>query len=162
VTVPGEVRVGLAQAAAGGGDTVLRCAGLGSCVAVALWDAECRIGALAHVMLPGPELSAVGGEPGRFARTAVPHLLALLAEHGATGPVTARLVGGAAMFRALLAMNGINVGERNVLAARAALAAAGVPLVGEDVGGDYGRSVRFDVRSGRVQVRSVSAGEREL
>jgi chemotaxis protein CheD len=47
------------------------------------------------------------------------------------------------------------MGERNVVASRAALRAAGIPVVREAVGGTLGRTVRFDVRSGAVDVRSV-------
>jgi chemotaxis protein CheD len=162
VTGPGEIRVGMARLAVAAGEATLVSAGLGSCVAVALWDGRARVGGLAHVMLPGPEFSRAAAEPARFAGTAVPRLLALMAERGATGPISARLAGGASMFRTLLAAGGVNIGERNVVAARAALAAAGVPLAAEDVGGGHGRSVWFDVHSGRLLVRSVTAGDREL
>ena len=62
------------------------------------------------------------------------------------------LAGGAALFADVLSVNG-RVGERNVAAARAALAAAGIPIVAEDIGGTAGRSVSFDVGSGALAVR---------
>jgi chemotaxis protein CheD len=157
-----EIRVDMARLAVAGGDATLVSPGLGSCVAIVLWNGRTGVGGLAHVMLPGPEFSRGAAEPARFAGTAVPRLLELMAERGADGPITARLVGGASMFRSLLASGGINIGERNVVAARMALEAAGVPVAAEDVGGDHGRSVSLDVRSGRLLVRSVAAGEREL
>jgi chemotaxis protein CheD len=61
----------------------------------------------------------------------------------------------------LLAFGG-SVGARNVVAARAALAAARVPVLGEDVGGESGRTVSFDVLTGSVKVKSVRGGERDL
>jgi chemotaxis protein CheD len=54
------------------------------------------------------------------------------------------------------------MGERNLVAARQALSSHSVPLVGEAVGGDYGRTVRFRVRDGRVQVSTVAHGIQHL
>ena len=59
------------------------------------------------------------------------------------------------MFAPLLAPGAISLGARNVQAARAACAAHDIPIVGEAVGGDVGRSVSFDVSTGRVHVRTV-------
>ena len=39
-----------------------------------------------------------------------------------------------------------------------ALAAAGIPLIAEDTGLDYGRSVYFDVHDGSVTIKSLRAG----
>ena len=72
------------------------------------------------------------------------------------------LVGGAAMFSNLLAPGLIHTGERNVLATREALHAAGIPLRAEWVGGDYGRSVELDLATGRVTASSMRHGAREL
>ena len=81
--------------------------------------------------------------------------------HGATGPLVARLVGGARMFGALLS-SGTNMGQRNIEAVRRSLAALRIPVVAEDVGGEYGRSVRVDAATGLVRVRSLSGGDRVL
>lgn len=134
--------------------------GLGSCVAVMLHDPQARIGGMAHVLLPTPgHGEGAADRPGRYAQTAVPALLeAVLAAGAARHRVVARLVGGATMFANLTAPGLISVGERNTVAARRALDALGLPLTGEAVGGDYGRSVRFDLAAGSVTVRSVRHG----
>ncbi len=62
------------------------------------------------------------------------------------------------MFRDLTAPGLIAIGERNTVAARRALDTLSLPLVGEAVGGDCGRSVRFDLLAGTVTVRSVRHG----
>jgi chemotaxis protein CheD len=62
------------------------------------------------------------------------------------------------MFAALATPGAIQMGERNVVAARHALASAGLPIVGEAVGGDFGRTVRLHVGDGRVEVSSVRHG----
>ncbi|PYP91532.1 MAG: hypothetical protein DMD34_15725 [Gemmatimonadetes bacterium] len=49
------------------------------------------------------------------------------------------------------------MGERNIVAARDVLRRIGIPVMREAVGGGSGRSVRFYVGDGRVEVRSVGA-----
>ena len=64
------------------------------------------------------------------------------------------------MFAALAPPGTIQMGERNVVASRQVLSTHGIPLVGEAVGGDYGRTVRLDCvgtagsRSGRWPMAS--------
>jgi chemotaxis protein CheD len=155
-----HVRVNVADWAVGRGDQVITTLGLGSCVAIAIHDPVTLVGGLAHVLLPVRSSSRASTNRAKFAETAVPMLLEEMARQGA-GPVSrlqARLAGGASMFAALLHMGGLNVGERNVIAARAALEQAGVALVGEDTGGDFGRSVYFHLRDGRLEVRSLKRG----
>lgn len=150
-----QVTVGIADLAVVAGDRTLVTVGLGSCVAIALHDAEQQIGALAHVLLPHAALSAQAPRPGKFPSTAVPAMVMRMRELGAAGEIRARLVGGATMFSALMPVGAVGLGPRNVQAARQACAAHDLPVVGEAVGGDVGRSVFFDVRSGRLHVRTV-------
>lgn len=153
-----EIRVGVADHAVGAGEARITTVGLGSCVAIVMYDASARVGGLAHVLLPVASAGRVPGGPARYASTAVPMMLAELRAAGAGRRVTAKLVGGASMFAALLPAGGVNMGERNVEAALQALARAGLPLVGRDTGGDHGRSVSLDLATGRVDVRSLKRG----
>ncbi|MCC6928543.1 MAG: chemotaxis protein CheD [Gemmatimonadaceae bacterium] len=164
-----DIHVNVGEAAVLRERGVMASVGLGSCVAIVLHDRVARVGGMAHVLLPHEALSRTPGKPSRFATTAVGHLLTLMrdlaraAEPGATvDAAEARIVGGASMFAALLNGGGINMGERNVHATRRALAAAGIPLVAEDTGGDFGRSVYFDVATGELRVTSIRHGERLL
>ena len=157
-----EIRVRVADWAVARGPSTVVTLGLGSCVAIVLHAAETQVGGLAHVLLPDESLSRERGNPAKFATTAVPKLLGEMATHGARGRIVAKLVGGASMFGALLPPGGTNMGERNAEAARQALAKAGVPIVAEDVGGDFGRSVYLHVATGRVRVRALRRGEYDL
>lgn len=147
-----EQRVAIARHAVERAPGRLVTVGLGSCVVIAIHDAAAQMGAVAHVLLPDGNEAQAGAHPARFANTAVPLLVRTLQLHGANGPYTAKLAGGAALFADVLSAKG-RVGERNVAAARAALEAAGIPVVAEDVGGTVGRSVSFDVGSGALAVR---------
>ena len=156
----GATYVRVAQAAVGGPDETLVTLGLGSCVAIVLHDEGARVGGLAHVLLPEPALSRDQGNASKFATTAVPALVKEMARRGARpGRLTARLVGGAAMFQGLMVPGSLNMGARNIIAARDALERAGIPLLGQEVGADYGRSVRFQVATGRTTVTSVGRAD---
>ncbi len=153
----------IAEYAVAAAPALLVTIGLGSCVAIVLHDAKTRVGALAHVLLPAPTATlGAADQPGRFPSSAVPRMLDEMRALGSSGTVTARLVGGASLFGPLLTTDGASVGTRNIAAARAALAEAKVRVIGEVVGGNAGRSVFFEVASGRVDVRSMREGDRVL
>lgn len=159
---PGDATyVKVAQLAVGGAGDLLVTLGLGSCVAIVLHDADSQLGGLAHVLLPEPALSRDRGNVGKFASTAVPAMVEEMAARGARPRrLKARLIGGAAMFQSLMVPGSLNMGARNVIASREALREAGIPIVGEEVGADYGRSVRFHVADGRAVITSV--GRRDV
>jgi chemotaxis protein CheD len=139
-----------------GADAVLFTVGLGSCVAIVLYDTARRLGGLAHAMLPSPASGRRPAPAGRFASTAVHELLGQMEAAGAQRrAIRARLAGGASMFESLLTESGRRLGWRNVEAARGALHDAGIPVDGEDVGGGHGRSVYLHIREGHVIVSSV-------
>jgi chemotaxis protein CheD len=158
-----EIRVKVADYAVRQGAHVITTIGLGSCVAIVLYDRDTRVGALAHILLPSQSMSRETANPAKFPETIVPLMLQEMRALGArNGRVSAKIVGGASMFGQLIASSGINVGDRNVTATREALAAAGVPIVAEDTGLDYGRSVYFHLADGRLEVRSLKRGDRVL
>jgi chemotaxis protein CheD len=121
---------------------------LGSCVGLALYDAYTKVGGLAHIVLPESrgEASAVG----KFADTAVPGLIEAMLKQGAKkSSLSARVVGGARMFK-VVSMK--NIGEMNIVAVRDLLKARMIPVVMEDLGGEKGRRMTLDLHSGEVLV----------
>jgi chemotaxis protein CheD len=161
--VSGEIIVKVADLRFGTGTDILMTIGLGSCVAIVLYDATARVGGLAHVLLPSPALSRQDGNLAKFPQTAVPRLLELMGQQGASiRGTSARLIGGASMFSGLGAPGTIQMGERNVVASRQTLHQHGVAIVGEATGGDFGRTVRLWVADGRVEVSSVAHGVQTL
>jgi chemotaxis protein CheD len=158
-----ELLVRVADLRVGVAEDVLITQGLGSCVAILLHDAVAKIGGLAHVLLPSPALGRMDSNPAKFPQSAVPRLLELMLTDGAQlSRVSARLAGGASMFASLTPPGTVNMGERNLVAARQVLQSHGVPLVGEAVGGDFGRTVRLTVNDGKVEVITVAHGVQHL
>ena len=132
--------------------------GLGSCVAIMLYDKETKIGGMAHVLLPSRSLARDATNPAKFPETAVPLLVQRMTQMGADPRrLVAKLAGGASMFAALMTPGTIQMGERNVVASRTALRDAAIPIVAEAVGGGQGRSVRFHVSDGSIEIRTVGA-----
>ncbi len=137
--------------------------GLGSCVAVILYDSTNRVGALAHVVLPQQHTGLQKSGSAKYADLAIPLLVAEMRRAGASvGSTTARLVGGATMFASLMQPGAVHLGQRNVASCRTALTGVGVRTVGEEIGAEHGRSVVMDVSDGAVTVRSVGRGEKRV
>jgi chemotaxis protein CheD len=131
---------------------------LGSCVGVALYHPRLHVGILAHVVLPASHDSV--GQPGKFADTAIPHMLQLLAAVGATrGGLMAKIAGGACMFANAGPMQ---IGDSNIAAVLRALEAAGVRLDGKDVGGTSGRRMCLNCETGDVTVEAAGKPPRIL
>jgi chemotaxis protein CheD len=126
---------------------------LGSCVAACLFDAEAGVGGLTHAVLPyGP---AGAAQPGRFGNLAVPALARRLVAAGARpASLRAKLFGGACVLDAFRGEER-PLGAQNVDAAREALAALGIPVVAEAVGGARGRRLRFHTGDGTALVHAL-------
>ncbi len=149
--------VGMGQMALGRGPARLS-AVLGSCIGLTLHHARTKLGVMAHVVLP--ESSGRPAAPGKFADTAVPHAIEMLAGHGAAvTALRAKIVGGAAMFGA---GGPLRIGEANSEAIRDALQAVGIPIVTDDLGGTSGRRISFDCNTGQLLVEQVGCPPRTL
>jgi chemotaxis protein CheD len=159
-----DVRVKVADYAVRRGNDIIATIGLGSCVAIVLYDKDTKVGALAHILLPSMAMSRETSNPAKFPETIVPIMIEEMRSLGVTqtSRINAKIVGGASMFGQLVNGTGINVGERNIAATKEALVAAGIPLIAEDTGLDYGRSVYFHLADGRVEVRSLKKGDRVI
>ncbi|ELY47704.1 chemotaxis protein CheD [Natronorubrum bangense] len=163
---PTPVQVGISELVVSEGDDTLKSYGLGSCLAIALYDPDREIGGLAHVMLPdGDAAENSDRKPGKYADTAIRALLRRMVEQGANyTAVEAKIAGGSDMFE--FESFGEGVGQRNITAAKAELEKLGVPLIAEDVGGDHGRTVEFTPGTGTLIIKtadkSVEHGVTEL
>ncbi|MBI4846860.1 MAG: chemotaxis protein CheD [Candidatus Omnitrophica bacterium] len=142
---------------------VLSSLGIGSCVGIALYDSLTKIGGLAHIMLPDIESVRNKSNRAKFANTAIPDLLNKMIEAGADHKrIRAKITGGAHMFGFAKTNKVFNIGERNIETSRETLKQLQVPLLSEDVGGTYGRSVFFYLETGNVKIRTVAHGESSL
>ena len=129
---------------------------LGSCIAVCVWDPQVRVAGLLHFLLPEAKLNMdrAKRQPATFADSGI----ALLFQTAYTRGVDkkrciVRLVGGAEVA-GLQGVAALNVGKRNLLAARQILWQNGVMVSGESTGGTIPRTVNLRASDGAVEVRS--------
>lgn len=166
------VNVGVAEYFVTHNPHVLVSYGLGSCVGVALYDERRKIGGLAHIMLPDSKAMSKPGKPGRYADTAIRAMVEEMEKLGSRRrDIKAKIAGGACMFTIPGATNpknvpgpavGMQIGGRNIEAAKKVLRELKIPLVAEDTGGNYGRTMRFNVSDGSVVINSIKHGVKEL
>jgi len=144
---------------------VLVAYGIGSCVAVCLYDPTARVGGVLHALLPTVpgENSRNNGNPAKFVDQGMPLLVEALLKLGARrSRLIAYLCGGARVLSALDLDDFLNIGERNVLAAESALQSERIRVRARATGGRIGRTVRLYVADGRVTVKSLKHGEQTL
>lgn len=158
-STPDRIKVGIAEYEVTTDGAVLTTSGLGSCIGVAIHDAVAPVSGLVHVMLPSAD--GMEGNPAKFADTGIQTLVeALEAEGGDTANMIAKIAGGSDMLD--FSETGSGIGERNAQTVRSTLDEYGIPIVGEDVGGDHGRSLRLEGLSGDLVVKSANEDTRTL
>jgi chemotaxis protein CheD len=137
--------------------------GLGSCVGVALYDAMVQVAGLAHIMLPDSTLFSNNGNAAKFADTATIRLLLQMQRLGAKkANIKAKIAGGAQMFAFNSHNDTLRIGEKNVEAVLKYLAGHNIPVVANDTGSNYGRTVTLYAEDGRFVIKTVGHGSRTL
>lgn len=158
------IKVGMADLNVGTGGAVLKTTGLGSCVGVVLFDAGMRVAGMAHIMLPSSEIAREGQlNVAKYADTAIPELIRRMQMIGADPRrMIAKMAGGAQMFTFSAGGDTMRIGPRNVESTKQALEIARIPVIAEDTGANYGRTVEFDSNTGIFVIRSVQFGVKEI
>lgn len=136
--------------------------GLGSCVGIAIRDPVNKIGGLAHVMLPDSTAIKNGNlNVAKFADTGIVELVKQMEKIGANrSRMVAKIAGGATMFSFQGGSSSMGqVGQRNVEATKAKLKELKIPILAEDTGANYGRTVIFYPETGDFHIRAVGKSE---
>lgn len=152
--------IGIAQYAVAKAPEKLCCLGLGSCVAVFLYDAVPKTGGVIHALLP----RAPKGHPpdAKYADSGIRILVdAVVAEGAERRRLTAKLVGGAQMFTNLnLQLS--DIGKQNVLQSRKTLSEMGIRIIAQEVEGRKGRSAYYHMEDGKVFVKTAFSKDRTI
>lgn len=158
------VKVGMADLNVISESGLIRTSGLGSCVGVTLYEPVLKIAGMAHVMLPSSDIAREGQiNVAKYADTAIPELLARLLAMGASrSRLVAKMAGGSQMFAFAGKNDTMRIGPRNAESCKAKLLELGIPLLGEDTGGNYGRTIELECSTGILFIRSVQMGAKEL
>ncbi len=126
---------------------------LGSCVAVCLYDINLGIGGMNHYLLPF--WNGNGLQSPKFGNISIPKLIeAMMAKGSTPKTMEAKLFGGASMNIGMT--DSMMIGQKNILVAKEILKEYRIPIVAEDVGGQNGRKIQFDLERGKVLLKYSS------
>jgi chemotaxis protein CheD len=134
--------------------------GLGSCLGVVLYDKTTQICGMAHVMLPDSKKISQNNNRLKFVDTCLNDMYhELVRKHVNPQNLVAKIAGGAKMFSYRSSNDFLNIGEQNVAAAHELLKKWSIPILSEDVGDSYGRTIVFNPENGQLLVKSVGIGD---
>lgn len=137
--------------------------GLGSCIGIAIRDPITKIGGLAHVMLPDSKAIQNNSNIYKFADTGIEELVRQMVAAGANrSRLVAKIAGGAQMFAFQNKEDLVRVGERNAEASRNKLKELKIPILAEDCGLNFGRTVIFYPETGDYVIKAVGKSEKVI
>lgn len=143
---------------------IITAPGLGSCIGLSIYDPVAKIAGMAHIVLPDSNnsstISLKTSLPGKFADTAVPEVLNQMYKLGAKKQnLIIKISGGAQMFNFEKGGNVLNIGMRNAIAVKSHIAKEGLTIKTTDTGGNKGRTVKIEVKTGTVCVKIIGQQE---
>ena len=158
------IKVGIAQMDVVKLPNTIRTSGLGSCVGVVLYDETQKIAGLVHIMLPDSSLSRTQSvNLAKYADTGIKALIDQLEAEGVKPfRLKAKIAGGAQMFKFTSDNDTMRIGPRNIEAVKNELKKHKIPLIAEDVGGNSGRTIEFNLTTCKLNIRTVNRGVSEI
>ncbi len=157
------IKVGMADLKTAKAPDTLTTLGLGSCIGIALWDPTTKIGGLAHIMLPDSTKIRNNSNIAKFADTGIVELVRQMEALGVPRRrMVAKIAGGAKMFEVSGTTSVGNIGEKNAIASKKALQQLGIPILAEDTGLNYGRTVELDCSNGDYIIKAVGKSVKKI
>jgi chemotaxis protein CheD len=156
------IHVGLSEIKYAESPETLKTLGLGSCVGVVIYHTQRNVAGMAHVMLPDSALARTITYPlGKYADTAVPELVKKMTEYYCCplSQLRAKIAGGAEMFKSARTLPLGSIGKRNVEAVKEQLNRYHIPLIAEETGADYGRTIEYLIDSCELTIHAIFKGK---
>ncbi len=143
-------------------DDVIITYALGSCIGIVVFDPIAKVGGMLHYMLPESSLdqNKARENPEMFADTGIPLLFKSCYKLGADKKrMVVKAAGGASI---LDDTNFFRIGQKNIMAMRKIFWKNNVMIDKEDIGLNYNRTVRLEISTGKVFVRTSGGEMKEL
>jgi len=157
------IEVQMAQMQVSAAPAVLVTKGLGSCLGITFYDPVKKIGAMAHPMLPDFNKARLQANPDRFVDSVIKRAFEEMAKKGCVSSrIEVKMFGGAHMFSFINPDSALNVGQRNIEMALAIFQELNIKIFGQEIGGTFGRTIFLDLNTGKVLVKTISWGEKEV
>ena len=161
--MPQMIIVGMADLKVTKTPGILTTLGLGSCVGIALYDSQTKIAGLAHIMLPDSKQIQNNSNIAKFADTAIVKMIADMEKLGARrANLKAKIAGGAQMFAFNSTNDALRIGDRNSEATIKILSSLRIPIVGSEIGANFGRTVELYSEDGKFLIKAVGQGVRSI
>lgn len=147
------INVGIADMAIAVSPNTLRTI-LGSCIGTCIYDPKLKIGGMSHIMLPSSKKPSNNLK--KYADTAIPLMIDEMIKLGAQKErLVAKLAGGATMFKHSENSLMGEIGKNNIVSVREILAVMKIPVLSEEVGGDFGRTIDFYLETGELKIKTI-------
>jgi len=154
--------VGMADYKIGKAPDKLMTIGLGSCVGICIYDLSMQIGGMAHIMLPKFQGKKTEN-PAKYADSCIALMVGELLKLGVNrSRLKAKIAGGASMFSFTGDSPLLKIGEHNVETVKMEIKKAGIPLIAFDVGGNFGRTIVFDLKTGELLIKTINHGQKVI
>lgn len=151
-----EIKVGMADLNICTSPDTITTLGLGSCVGVVLWDPVAKLCGMVHVMLPDSTAISNNSNRAKFADTGIEDCLQMVIRQGGKkSRLVSKIAGGAQMFSLNKSNAMLCIGDRNVEAVLAKLEELNIPVLAQDTGKDFGRTVIFNPENGEYVIRVI-------
>lgn len=150
------IKVGMADLNIAKAPDSLITLGLGSCIGLTLYDPAIKVGGMVHYMLPDSTMLKNNSNIAKFGDTGIRELYRQMIAQGASPRrMVAKMAGGAKMFEVSGLSDVGHVGQRNAEQAKKMLNELKIPLIAEDTGLNYGRTVTLDCETGEFHIKAV-------
>lgn len=159
----GMIKVGMADLKVSKHPGSLTTLGLGSCIGICLYDPGTKIIGMAHIMLPSSKTIKNNQNVAKFADTAIIKLIDDMKKEGANkNRLVSKIAGGSQMFKFSSGNDMMKIGLRNAEAVREILKANKIPVLADDTGGNFGRTIEFYSDTGRLLIKTIGHGVKEV
>ena len=135
---------------------------LGSCIGVVIYDPVAKAGGILHYMLPDSTIDRqkAQAKPFMFADTGIPMLFRQTYTYGGKKQRMKIVIAGGAE---ILDQKGFfNIGKRNYTALKKMFFRNNVIINHQDVGGNVNRTVRLEINSGDVYMKTSGQPEAKI
>jgi chemotaxis protein CheD len=157
------IKVGMADLNCTKSPGVLTTLGLGSCVGVCLYDTFSKVSGMVHIMLPSSLQIKNNSNVAKFADTGIVKLLEDMQKLGAhKHRIVSKIAGGSQMFNFNDSSDIMRIGSRNVTATKEVLQSLNIPIIAEDTGGSYGRTIELYSETGMLLIKTIGFGTKQI
>ncbi len=137
--------------------------GLGSCVGIVIYTINDSFCGMLHIMLPSSKEIKNNLNRAKFADTGIIDMVSALERRGMRKSLMrAKIAGGAKMFQFTSKSDLGTVGDRNVYSVKSMLRQYNIPIISEDCGKDYGRTISFDIETKMLNIHCAGRPDKQI